>query len=52
MAPREVILVHGEPDARDWMEEHIRAIDDSITVHQPKGGVPIDLLNERSDVSA
>ncbi|MES3630985.1 MAG: MBL fold metallo-hydrolase [Longimonas sp.] len=43
MAPREVILVHGEPDARAWMAEHITQIDDTITVHQPEGGVPVEL---------
>jgi hypothetical protein len=25
------------------MAEHIAEIDDTITVHQPKGGVPIEL---------
>jgi hypothetical protein len=41
--PSEVVLVHGEPEARTWMAEHIAEIDDTITVHQPKGGVPIEL---------
>ncbi len=41
--PSEVVLVHGEPEARTWMAEHIAEIDDTITVHQPEGGVPIEL---------
>ena len=43
LSPSEVVLVHGEPDARTWMAEQITEIDDTITVHKPEGGVPVEL---------
>ncbi len=36
--PRTVILGHGEPDARDWIEAALRERDPSLVIHQPAPG--------------
>lgn len=43
MGPEHVVLVHGEPDAREWMRDQIRESHPEITVHVPAGGEVVDL---------
>jgi Cft2 family RNA processing exonuclease len=43
LAPQQVVLVHGEPDARAWMADHIQQNHPGTTVHQPGWGTPIEL---------
>jgi Cft2 family RNA processing exonuclease len=43
LAPQHVLLVHGEPDARAWMAEHIARAHPDIDVHLPEWGAPIEL---------
>ncbi len=38
MDPEQVILVHGETEARAWMAENIRTFHPEIEVHVPAGG--------------
>lgn len=38
LAPDDVILVHGETAAREWMAENIEANHPDVTVHLPAGG--------------
>ena len=43
LQPERVVLVHGEPDARAWMAEHIRADHPKVDVHVPDGGEVLKL---------
>jgi len=43
MDPDTVLLVHGDPEARTWMAEHIREAHPKIDVHRPDWGSVIDL---------
>jgi len=43
LSPQQVVLVHGEPDSRAWMADHIQRSHPDITVHQPEWGTPLDL---------
>jgi len=43
LAPRQVVLVHGEPEARTWMAENIQRAHPDIDVHQPEWGEPLEL---------
>lgn len=43
LAPEQVVLVHGEAEARAWMAERIRADHPGIKVHLPTWGEPIEL---------
>ncbi len=41
--PRQVILVHGEDEARHWMAENIRFFYPDIEVHVPDYGTPLTI---------
>lgn len=41
--PKDVILVHGEPEARAWMKENIAFFYPGTRVHLAEQGVPIQL---------
>lgn len=41
--PKTVLLVHGEPEARQWMAEHIRTRHPEMDLHLPAFGEPISL---------
>lgn len=41
MKPKQVVLVHGEDDARQWMADNIRFFYPDITVHLPVWGEPL-----------
>lgn len=43
LQPSQVVLVHGEPEARTWMANNIEHFHPDITVHQPEWGTAIDL---------
>ena len=43
LKPKKVILVHGEPEAIDWMSASILNIDKSIGVHEAQSGKQIIL---------
>lgn len=43
MQPKKVVLVHGEPDAREWMHDHIKADHPEIDVYLPEGGEVLSL---------
>ena len=43
LQPSQVVLVHGEPEARTWMADHITDAHPDITVHQPAWETPIEL---------
>ena len=43
LQPSQVVLVHGEPEARTWMANNIKHFHPDITVHQPEWGTAIDL---------
>jgi Cft2 family RNA processing exonuclease len=43
MEPKQVVLVHGEPDAREWMHDRITEAHPEITVHVPAGGEVLDI---------
>lgn len=43
LSPEEVILVHGETEAREWMAENIRMRHPEINVHRPAGGERLTL---------
>ena len=40
--PRAVILGHGEPDARDWIEAELRERSPRMIIHQPAPGETVD----------
>ena len=41
--PRAVILGHGEPDARDWVEAELRARAPRMVLHQPAPGETLEV---------
>ena len=41
--PKDVILVHGEPEGRAWMQNNIQFFYPDVRVHLPEQGVPIQL---------
>lgn len=43
LAPEHVVLVHGEPDARQWMHDQITKAHPGISVHVPAGGEVLTL---------
>jgi len=43
MEPEKVVLVHGEPDARQWMHDRIKEVHPEIEVFVPEGGEVLDL---------
>jgi len=43
MNPETVLLVHGDPEARSWMAEHIEANHPATDVHQPDWGSVIEV---------
>ncbi|PEN13868.1 Ysh1p: subunit of polyadenylation factor I [Longibacter salinarum] len=43
MEPESVVLVHGEPDARQWMHDQIKASHPEIDVYLPAGGEVLNL---------
>ncbi len=43
LAPKDVVLTHGDPPARAWMKEALAAALPGARVHDPEPGVPIDL---------
>jgi Cft2 family RNA processing exonuclease len=43
VAPRAVLLGHGEEDSRQWFEEQIRARYPNIKIFQPQPGVALDV---------
>ncbi len=43
LAPRQVVLVHGDTDARAWMADNIRKSYPEITVHVPSRGEEVEL---------
>jgi Cft2 family RNA processing exonuclease len=43
MRPKHVVLVHGEPDAREWMHNQITEAHPEIRVHVPAGGEVLEL---------
>lgn len=43
LSPEDVILVHGETEAREWMAKHIEAAHPEIRVHLPAGGEMLTL---------
>jgi Cft2 family RNA processing exonuclease len=38
LRPQTLLLVHGDPDARSWMADHIRQVYPEIDVHLPECG--------------
>ena len=43
LAPKDIILTHGDPPARAWMKETLAKVLPATRVHDPEPGVPIDL---------
>jgi Cft2 family RNA processing exonuclease len=43
VAPRTVLLSHGEEDSRNWFEDQIRSRYPNIKIIQPKPGEPVDV---------
>jgi Cft2 family RNA processing exonuclease len=43
VSPRAVVLGHGDPDARQWFEQQIRARHPKMKVLQPKPGQTLDI---------
>ncbi|MEM1126900.1 MAG: MBL fold metallo-hydrolase [Bacteroidota bacterium] len=43
LRPKKIVLVHGEEDARSWMEDNIRFFYPEIEIYRPKGGEPVTL---------
>lgn len=43
LAPRQIVLVHGDTDARVWLADNIRYFYPDITVHVPSRGEVIEL---------
>ncbi len=43
LSPDTVVLVHGEPAARAWMQEQIEERHPTVTVHKPDGGEVLTL---------
>lgn len=43
LQPKQVVLVHGEPDARTWLSDNIRFFYPDVVVHQLQTGVPLEV---------
>ena len=43
MGPRTVILGHGEPEARDWIETELRERLPRLNILQPAPGEPLEV---------
>jgi Cft2 family RNA processing exonuclease len=43
LQPDDVVLVHGETEARAWMAENIQFFYPEVNVHQPAWGEPLEL---------
>lgn len=43
MRPEQVVLVHGDEDAKDWMEETLRSTYPDLTLHRPGRNELIEL---------
>jgi len=43
LAPKDIILTHGDPPARAWMKETLAKALPATRVHDPEPGIPIDL---------
>jgi Cft2 family RNA processing exonuclease len=42
-APRRILLVHGDPESSDWMEQTLRPLLPDCQIHRPAPGVTLDL---------
>jgi len=43
MTPETVLLIHGDPDAKDWMAAHIKEAHPETEVHRPEWGSVLDV---------
>lgn len=43
MKPRKVLLLHGDPPAREWMADNIRFFYPDVEIVMPKQGEPVEL---------
>ncbi|MCS3632891.1 MBL fold metallo-hydrolase [Salinibacter ruber] len=43
MTPETVLLIHGDPDAKDWMAEHIKEAHPETEVHRPDWGSVLEV---------
>ncbi len=43
LAPKDIILTHGDPPARAWMKDTLAKVLPATRVHDPEPGKPIDL---------
>ncbi len=43
MNPETVLLIHGDPDAKDWMAEHIKEAHPETEVHRPDWGSVLEV---------
>ena len=43
LAPKDIVLTHGDPPARAWMKETLGQALPGTRIHDPEPGVPIDL---------
>ena len=43
LAPKDIVLTHGDPPARAWMKETLAAAMPGTRVHDPAPGVPLEL---------
>lgn len=43
MQPRKVLLVHGDADAQEWMDEHIRQTYPDVDVQRLRTGKPVEV---------
>ncbi len=43
LAPKDIILTHGDPPARAWMKDTLAKVLPATRVHDPEPGIPIDL---------
>lgn len=44
LAPRHIVLTHGDPPAREWMIKKLKEVLPQTQVHDPEPGRPIDLI--------
>ncbi|MEY4853487.1 MAG: hypothetical protein RIR32_163 [Verrucomicrobiota bacterium] len=43
LAPKDIVLTHGDPPARAWMKETLAKLMPATRVHDPEPGVPLEL---------
>jgi Cft2 family RNA processing exonuclease len=43
LAPKDIVLTHGDPPARAWMKETLSKLMPATRVHDPEPGVPLEL---------